>query len=274
MPPQKSALKWHLQPSMTSRTKDYEGHSFVQTSCADPPDRDKPLKVTITTEHLQPANQGPRTHPQLCHDHWWVQPPPAPVIHCQACLEQRMPTLHLSGTSTGAHAERALSFGTAPKLVMISRPVLNVTWTKGIIHHFLTSHIIFSFSRPGLLSFCNVKFNAKCWRDRERFQITHCIFRIMPFNKNEILKERERKRARQTAGQRDTHTQTERDRVPEKRTWNWQTNTQRSLISTQTVPCPGLKSKRMSFSSRLSFLRRRTKLIFFPWKRINKINKK
>ena len=33
----------------------------------------------------------------------------------------------------------------------------------------------------------------------------------MPFNKNEILKERERKRARQTAGQRETHTQRQRE---------------------------------------------------------------
>ena len=37
----------------------------------------------------------------------------------------------------------------------------------------------------------------------------HCIFQIMPFNKNEILKKRERKRARQTAGERETETERE-----------------------------------------------------------------
>ena len=46
----------------------------------------------------------------------------------------------------------------------------------------------------------------------------HCIFQIMPFNKNEIFKKKERKRARQTAGERErerereTETETETER--------------------------------------------------------------
>ena len=37
MPAQKLARKWQLRPFATSCTKDYEGHSFIQTSFAEPP---------------------------------------------------------------------------------------------------------------------------------------------------------------------------------------------------------------------------------------------
>ena len=38
-PTQKSARKWQLRPFATSCTKDYEGHSLLQTSIAEPPNR-------------------------------------------------------------------------------------------------------------------------------------------------------------------------------------------------------------------------------------------
>ena len=49
-PTQKSARKWQLRPFATSRVKDYERYSLVQSSFTEPPDRD--LKDWISSAYI------------------------------------------------------------------------------------------------------------------------------------------------------------------------------------------------------------------------------